>query len=192
MKLTKTRGYLSVGLSENGRPSCHRVHRLVWTAHVGLIPNGHVINHMNGDKADNRLMNLECITNAANIRHAFRVLGRDRGGSAKLSLEKVESIRIARAGGEPLVTLAREHGVTEACISSVCTGKTWKQAQGPITPARGLRETPQAVMARISPETIENVRLTYADGGSPTALALELGVSKRTILNWCQGKTRSK
>lgn len=43
-----------------------RVHRLVWVTFKGMIPEGWVIDHINGDKGDNRIENLQCITQADN------------------------------------------------------------------------------------------------------------------------------
>lgn len=39
-------------------------HRLVWILANGPIPPGHMIHHKNGNKFDNRLENLECITHS--------------------------------------------------------------------------------------------------------------------------------
>ena len=44
------------------------VQRLVWEAANGKIPHGHIVRFKNGDKLDNRLENLECISKAENAR----------------------------------------------------------------------------------------------------------------------------
>tara|TARA_B100000767_G_C19295800_1_gene341407 strand:+ start:69 stop:416 length:348 start_codon:yes stop_codon:yes gene_type:complete len=41
-------------------------HRLVWTQTHGEIPKGMVIDHINNNKQDNRIENLQCITNKQN------------------------------------------------------------------------------------------------------------------------------
>jgi len=43
-------------------PRTEFMHRFVWAHHNGEIPDGHHIHHRNGDKADNRIENLECIS----------------------------------------------------------------------------------------------------------------------------------
>ena len=48
------------------------VHRLVWTEANGEIPESMVIHHINGDTHDNRLENLDCITQHENMQRADR------------------------------------------------------------------------------------------------------------------------
>ena len=50
-----------------------RVHRLVWLTFKGSIPEGWVIDHINGDKGDNRLENLQCITASENTAKYYQM-----------------------------------------------------------------------------------------------------------------------
>jgi uncharacterized protein (DUF433 family) len=162
----------------------------VWEAFHGPIPPDHVINHINGQKDDNHLENLEVMTCSENTLHAYRILGRRRPGE-KLNRTLVEEIRQRRAEGESLKTLATEYRVTQACISSVCTGKTWKHANGPLTPSRKVAQTRNDVLARIDNATVGEIVTRHQNGESSGALAKEYGVSDVTVLNWAKGRYRT-
>ena len=45
-----------------GRPKACQVHRFVWECFHGIIPEGKVIDHINNDKEDNRICNLQLVT----------------------------------------------------------------------------------------------------------------------------------
>jgi hypothetical protein len=65
------RGYLTLRLSKDGRTYTKCVHRLKAEAFIPNPFNRRFVNHKNGDKLDNRLENLEWVTHAQNIRHAY-------------------------------------------------------------------------------------------------------------------------
>jgi len=66
-------GYIKCCLLKNGRSRTRMVHQLVAEVFLNHIPNGHklVVNHINFIRADNRLENLEIVTQRenANLKH---------------------------------------------------------------------------------------------------------------------------
>jgi hypothetical protein len=59
---TESNGYLRVCLSKNNKKQSYGVHRLVYETFVGPIPEGMQVNHINEDKTDNRVSNLNLMT----------------------------------------------------------------------------------------------------------------------------------
>lgn len=60
-------GYLCVGLNRKGRKT-FKIHKLIAMTFLNHIPNGHkiVIDHINNNRKDNRVCNLQLITNREN------------------------------------------------------------------------------------------------------------------------------
>jgi hypothetical protein len=64
-------GYLSIRLSKDGVCKTHFVHRLIAQAFIPNPDNHSQVNHISGDKLDNRIENLEWVTSAQNAKHAY-------------------------------------------------------------------------------------------------------------------------
>lgn len=64
-------GYKQVVLYKDGKRHYKRVHRLVYEAFNGKIPDNLFINHIDSKKDNNNLLNLELVTNSENIKHFF-------------------------------------------------------------------------------------------------------------------------
>ena len=62
-------GYAYNGLRKNGKSKNFLVHRLVAFAFLGKKDYQDQVNHINGDKTDNRLNNLEWVSNVENYCH---------------------------------------------------------------------------------------------------------------------------
>lgn len=64
-------GYLSVGLSKNNSVKRHLVHRLVCAAFLDNPNEKPEVNHKDGIKTNNNVLNLEYVTPSENTNHAY-------------------------------------------------------------------------------------------------------------------------
>lgn len=124
--------YPGYWLSISGVTHVRMAHRLVADAFLGPIPDGMQVNHMDGDKNNPHVSNLEIVTNSENRKHSYRVLGvKPNGGfgernvNAKLSYDKADDIRQASKSGESYRLLALRYGVSKQTIAAIIKGKTW-------------------------------------------------------------------
>lgn len=67
----KTKGYIYVSISKNNKNYNLRVHRLVALAFISNPKNKLQVNHIDGNKENNCVNNLEWVTNKENIIHAW-------------------------------------------------------------------------------------------------------------------------
>jgi hypothetical protein len=125
----RANGYLSVGLSTNGKFKNCLVHRLIMLTFCG--ESNLQVNHIDGDKTNNNLTNLEYCTASENIRHAIETgLNNNKGeshGRSKLTKKdvmeiKTELLNYVRGMSDDL---ARKYGVSYYTITSIKGGKRW-------------------------------------------------------------------
>ena len=64
-------GYPTVLITHEGISKTYKVHRLVGKTFLPNYDDKLVINHIDGDKANSKLSNLECISQSENMRHAY-------------------------------------------------------------------------------------------------------------------------
>lgn len=80
--------YMIVGLSGTGGNNTHYVHRLVAETFIPNPDNKPQVNHIDGDKTNNSVENLEWVTKSENILHSWKT-GLTKG--ATLSEEEIRS-----------------------------------------------------------------------------------------------------
>jgi hypothetical protein len=121
--------YPHVTLSRSGLEVSAYVHDLVTEAFIGPKPEGYEVNHINLNKRDNRLENLEYCTCQENIKHAIEHGAINRRGEAhhgaKLTEAIVASIRSRLASGEKAKVLSEEYGVGVVQIRRIESGQRW-------------------------------------------------------------------
>lgn len=111
-------GYERVGLFD-GHKACHRtVHRLVAQAFIPNPDNLPTVNHINEDKTDNRVSNLEWASIADNDNHGTRN-ERMANTKCRLPVEQVlhDGTTIRYKG---VKDASRKTGIHRVCIAKCC------------------------------------------------------------------------
>lgn len=85
-QIVDSNDYLIVGLHKNNKSKKVCVHWLVANAFIPKKENDEVINHINGNKFDNSLKNLERCTQKHNVRESYRI-GLEKPYNEKIVLQ---------------------------------------------------------------------------------------------------------
>lgn len=124
------KGYLSVALCKNGKSTTVYIHVLVANAFIPKPQSTKrlVINHIDGDKNNNTIGNLEWVTYSENNQHAYDSGLKARGEryyNSKLTAEQVAEI-YANGKYDTYENIAKRYGVSKASIRDILIGKSWK------------------------------------------------------------------
>lgn len=125
-------GYPAVALTNrDGRRKMIHIHRLVAEAFIGPPPAPNMeVNHIDADRMNPRLNNLEWMTKGQNRKHGYDVGFADakgeRNGHSKLTTQQATTIRAEGGDRETWPILAERFGVSAATVRDVATGRTWK------------------------------------------------------------------
>lgn len=121
------RGYLQVSLSKNGKRFCPLAHRVVLETFHGY-KNGLQVNHIDENKANNSIENLEWVTAKENANHGTRL---QRIGHATFSRrlyqyrqidENMETVKIIESKSRLI-----DHGFHPFSVRNACkTGRKHK------------------------------------------------------------------
>lgn len=126
-------GYKKVRLCctdlEPGKTHTFSVHRLV-LENFNPVPNmsSLQVNHIDGNKANNNLSNLEWVTCEENIHHAIKNGLRAKvNGAAKITPSQAKEIFLRSNKGERNIDLAKEYNLHPDIIGKIKNGKMWKE-----------------------------------------------------------------
>ena len=126
-------GYIWYSLCKNGKGYTKRANRLVAEAFIPNPDKKNTVNHIDGDKQNNNVSNLEWATRSEQMSHAYKLGLKKpvRGwlqGKHRLSRQAVNEIRrIYKAHSKEfgMRALARKYGVSESCIDRCVRGQSY-------------------------------------------------------------------
>lgn len=186
--------YHAVRLYDEGKWKNEYVHRLVLQAFIGDPPEGYQTNHINGDKLDNRLENLEYVTPSENVKHSWKIGLRSNdhliGNDYSRKLQDHEAAEIYRRlqKGERRLVLAEEFNVDPATITNIKRGYCYADVSG----YTGLPIDQPLQGAQFSGRQAVSYYIRMKRGESPTKLAKEAGVTPPVMYNLKAGRSYTK
>lgn len=127
-----TVGYLQVTLSKDNKQKCFHVHRLVGISFIENTKNKKQINHIDGNKTNNKIENLEWATASENGLHSNRVLGNTvwhKGKSGKNTPTSKPVLQYDKTNKllykwECALDAVRKFGFDSGCISRCVNNKS--------------------------------------------------------------------
>lgn len=138
----------TINLYKNGYKQRVSIHRIVANHFIPNLFNYPIINHLNGNKKDNRFTNLEWCTYSINHKHAYEIgLKQPKRGEeshlAKLTQKDVEKIRfLYKTTDLTQSNLAQIFNVQLKCIYSILNEFTWK-TENQLEPRKTHEMSPQ-------------------------------------------------
>lgn len=131
-RLRTLRGYLLLRITLKGKIHCIPHHRIVYIHQFGDIPDGMFINHIDGNRSNNRLSNLEAVTPSENALHAFNVIKTkksygENNPHAKLTEAEVRTIYWEHWGMKlSYKRIAERYGISMMHVWKICKIRLWK------------------------------------------------------------------
>ena len=134
-KIDNDKAYYQVSLiDDNGKEIRMLVHRIVWEAFNGRIPEGMEINHINENKLDNRIENLSLVSRVENCNWGTRnerIFSKTTNGKLSTPVCQCDLNGNFIKEYPSQAQVQKDTGFSQGKISMCCTGKR-KTAYGYI------------------------------------------------------------
>lgn len=129
LKPVVDKGYHIVNLYDGPTRKKRFVHQLVALNYLAPVEGKDCVNHIDGNKTNNTVDNLEWCTPTENNLHRTNVLRKclgEENGLSKLTDQEVIEMRRLRATGMSCPKIAKMFGIADSVSWKICTNKMWK------------------------------------------------------------------
>lgn len=193
--VNKQTGYKAVSLWKDNKGQTRTVHRLVATTYIPNPNNLPEVNHIDGNKLNNQVDNLEWVTRSSNMQHAYNV-GLHKQ-TKLLDAPTYESLLERFLEGEAMTSLALEHsaGLTRVTINMRKLAKElgkYDQYEAQLKEQKRMRNTQANANKKqqVAQYTLEGELVTVHS--SLTAASKALGkTTAGPISNALRGRTKT-
>lgn len=181
----RNRDYVVVGLTKAFKVKFWPLHKLLALVFIPNPDPKHKkwVNHIDGDKTNNDLSNLEWCTASENQKHAYQTGLRKKNigeANGRTKLNKEQVLDIFHSLGNTY-DLAKEFNVSRGLVSHIKQGKIWADVTGKKFERQYFRPLNDEKIVEIYKSNIEN-----------NVLAKMYGVDRSTISSIKTGRTHSR
>ena len=125
-------GYFTIGLrTEENKQKMFRIHQLVMLTYGEAAPRDMIdptINHINKDRKDNHISNLEWMSRSKNSSlRTIKPIGEKNGASVLKEKEVLEIVNLLKNTNLSLQEIGDKYGIHKTTVSKIKQGKTWKR-----------------------------------------------------------------
>lgn len=156
-------GYYIFGSFKEGKRKNVYVHRAVMKSFVGEPEKGLVVNHLDGNKLNNNIENLEYVTMKENSQHAME--------------NGLNELPTKRATGEKHWTRLYPEKLTRG------------EDNGAVKHPEKIWRGSQCKSSKLTEDNVREIKKLYKEGNTETELSNKFGVSRRNINNIINERT---
>jgi site-specific DNA-cytosine methylase len=154
-----------------------RLHRLIWISVHGIPPDGQVVDHINNDKGDMRIENLQLLTGKENSRKAADDGLYPESPTQKLDIEmRQQVLHDYFAGKGTYRALAEKYGITYGRVGQIVRETDYTLI--PVARRKAIEDDYKAYLKQQCPDlTDEELQLLAKDGPRYRALGNSIAVT---------------